>query len=100
MWNKVCSEDDIQDNSILAKDIGDRQLMICRISDTITITDRICTHEYADLSCGFVSPDGVRCPLHLSVFDVNTGESLNPPATEPLTVFNVKIESGEIYVEV
>lgn len=100
MWTRVCNKDDIKDNDILPKDVSGRQLMICRISDTISVTDRICTHEDADLSCGFISPDGVRCPLHLSVFDVSTGEPLNPPATEPLSVFNVKIESGEVYVEV
>lgn len=100
MWEKICNKDEISDNSVLAKDIAGRQLMVCRISDTISVTDRICTHEDADLSCGFVSPDGVRCPLHLSVFDVNTGEPLNPPAVEPLSIFNVKIEYGEVYVEV
>ena len=62
--------------------------------------DLICTHAEADLSSGFLSDEGVRCPLHLSVFDMKNGQPLNPPATEPLQIYNVKIDDNDIYVEV
>ena len=42
----------------------------------------------------------VTCALHLSQFDLRTGAVYNPPATEPLQVFNIKIEDGAIFVEV
>ena len=38
--------------------------------------------------------DRVVCQLHLSQFDLRTGEVYNPPATEPLRRYNVKIEEG------
>ena len=100
MWLKLCDENEIKEDTILSKDVSGHQLMACKISDGISVTSRICTHEDADLSCGFVSTQGVRCPLHLSVFDMNTGQPLNPPATEPLSTFNVKIEQGVVYIEV
>jgi nitrite reductase/ring-hydroxylating ferredoxin subunit len=44
--------------------------------------------------------DRVVCQLHLSQFDLRTGEVNNPPATEPLRLYNVKIEEGSIFVEI
>jgi len=44
--------------------------------------------------------EGVRCPLHLSVFNLENGEPQNLPAEKPLKVYNVKIDGNEVYVEV
>ena len=40
------------------------------------------------------------CPLHLSLFDPKTGRPQNPPATEPMRTYPVKIEDDHIWVEV
>jgi len=47
-----------------------------------------------------LSEEGIRCPLHLSVFNLETGEPQTPPAEKPLNTYNVKIQENEIYVEV
>jgi nitrite reductase/ring-hydroxylating ferredoxin subunit len=52
------------------------------------------------LSTGFLSEEGVRCPLHLSVFNLENGKPQNLPAEIPLKTYNVKIEQNEVYVEV
>jgi nitrite reductase/ring-hydroxylating ferredoxin subunit len=41
----------------------------------------------------------VTCPLHLSRFDVTSGEVQNPPATVPLKTYSLKIEGTSVYVE-
>ena len=67
----------------------------------IHATDLICTHADADLSTGFLSEEGVRCPLHLSVFNLDEwGCHKILPAEIPLKVYNVKIDDNKIYVEV
>ncbi len=81
-------------------DYKEKRLLITNLNGTIYATDRICTHAEADLSSGFLSDEGVRCPLHLSVFNLETGKPLNPPAEEALKTYNVKIDQNEIYVEV
>lgn len=98
-WMRLCN-DDISEGSIISCDMDGRQLMAGRQDGKVWAADRTCTHEDADLSCGFTSSEGVRCPLHLSVFDVTTGMPLNPPAHEPIMIYNVKIENGEVLVEV
>ena len=81
-------------------DYNEKRLLITNLNGMIYATDRICTHAEADLSTGFLSDEGVRCPLHLSVFNLENGNPQNPPAEESLKTYNVKIDQNEIYVEV
>lgn len=98
-WRRVCGTGDVPEGGLLGVDDGPRRLLISNIGGKIRATDRSCTHADADLAGGIPGPDGVRCPLHLSVFDMETGRPLNPPAEEPLRVYNVKIDGGQVYVE-
>ena len=40
------------------------------------------------------------CPLHYATFDARTGHAMEPPADEPLKVYEVKIEGEDILVSV
>lgn len=81
-------------------DFEQKQLLITNLNGKIYATDRICTHAEADLSTGFLTEEGVKCPLHFSIFNLEDGKPQNPPAELPLKTYNVKIEQNEIYVEV
>jgi len=83
-----------------ALDIGGRRIILSNIGGEVYAVSGVCTHEETDLGTGFMLEERVVCPLHLSQFDLRTGEVLNPPATVPLTKFNVKIDGGIIFVEV
>ncbi len=86
--------------SMAGVELEGRQLLLSNIGGDVHAVDGVCTHEAYLLSQGFMVEDRVVCPLHLSQFDLRTGEVYNPPATEPLRVYNVKIEEGSIFVEV
>jgi len=73
--------------------------MIVNLDGTLHALDRVCTHEDADLATGFLIGSVVTCPLHLSRFDVVTGEVQNPPATEPLKTYSLKVEGTSVYVQ-
>jgi len=81
-------------------DYQNKHILITNLGGKIYATDRNCTHAEADLSTGFVTEEGVRCPLHLSVFNLENGIPQNPPAELPLKTYNIKIDQNEIYVEV
>lgn len=99
-WLKACDTDKIGSGELYSFDHDDKKILLANLDGKIYATDRICTHAEADLSGGFLSEEGVRCPLHLSVFNLETGSPLNPPAEEPLKTYNVKIDKNEVYVEV
>ena len=95
---KVCRVFDVPQGSTHPIDVGDLKLMIVNVDGKLYAVGRICTHETADLSTGFVMGSVVTCPLHLSRFDVRTGEVQNPPATEHLPVYELKVEGENVYV--
>lgn len=98
-WIKACNVEQVKEGQLFGFVHEDKKLLIANLKGKIHATDLICTHADADLSTGFLSDEGVRCPLHLSVFNLVTGEPQNLPAETPLKVYNVKIDANEIYVE-
>jgi nitrite reductase/ring-hydroxylating ferredoxin subunit len=74
--------------------------MVVNVDGELFVVDRICTHETADLSTGFMLGSEATCPLHLSRFDVKTGSVQNPPATQPLRTYKLKVDGTSVYVQV
>nr|WP_255464445.1 non-heme iron oxygenase ferredoxin subunit [Nitrosopumilus sp. b1] len=99
-WIKACSVDEVGEGQLFSFDHKDKRILLANLKGKFFATDLICTHAEADLSTGFLTDEGVRCPLHLSVFNLENGKPQNPPADEPLKTYTVKIQQNEIYVEI
>jgi len=99
-WIKACNFEQVKDGQLFGFVHGDKKILLANLKGKIYATDLICTHADADLSTGFLSEEGVRCPLHLSVFNLVNGEPQNLPAEIALKIYNVKIDANEIYVEI
>jgi naphthalene 1,2-dioxygenase ferredoxin component len=81
-------------------EVEGKQVLLSNLGGEVYAVDGVCTHEESLLSRGFMIEERVVCQLHLSQFDLRTGDVYNPPAVEPLRRFNVKIEEGSIFVEI
>ena len=90
---------------------GTDQVVVVHAEGVIRAFQGICTHEYFELDKGFLTgggspgPDGqpggtLTCALHLSRFDLATGEALDPPAELPLAQYAVVIEDGRVLIEI
>ena len=99
-WIKACKLEQVKEGQLFGFVHDDKKLLLSNIKGKIHATDLICTHADADLSTGFLTDEGVRCPLHLSVFNLEDGKPQNLPAEIPLNVYNVKIDDKEVYVEI
>ena len=40
----------------------------------------------------------VTCPLHGATFDLTTGNATGPPASAPVTRYDVRVEGDEIQI--
>ncbi len=89
---------DFEEGRIHGLEVDGRQLILVNLEGTLHVLDGICTHAYAELAMGFLTGEYVRCPLHLSQFDVETGEAIGPPAEEPLRTYPVEVEGDSVYV--
>lgn len=58
-----------------------------------------CSHGQVSLSEGFVEDDTLECWAHGSAFSLRTGRPLNLPAYEPVPVYVVEIEDGDVYID-
>lgn len=90
---------------------GTEPVIVVNAQGSIRAFQGTCTHEYFELDRGFltaggsVGPDGrpsgtLTCALHLSRFDLATGEALDPPAELPLAAYPVVVKAGRILIEV
>ena len=62
--------------------------------------DDICTHRGGPLSEGELNGNQVTCPWHGAVFDVTTGQVSRLPAPKAVSRYNIRIEGGDIEVEI
>jgi 3-phenylpropionate/trans-cinnamate dioxygenase ferredoxin component len=90
---------------------GTSQVVVVHANGVIRAFQGICTHEYFELDKGFLTGGGspgadgrlagtLTCALHLSRFDLPSGEALDPPAELPLVAYPVVIENGRVLIEV
>jgi len=79
---------------------GTDQVLVVHVNGEFLATQGICSHEYFELDKGFLTAGTLTCALHLSRFDLASGEPLDPPAELPLAVYPVVIEDGRVLIEV
>jgi 3-phenylpropionate/trans-cinnamate dioxygenase ferredoxin subunit len=79
---------------------GTDQVLVVNSGGQLYAMQGICTHEYFELDKGFLTAGTITCALHLSRFDLDNGEPLDPPAEIPLAVYDVVVENDRIVIEV
>jgi nitrite reductase/ring-hydroxylating ferredoxin subunit len=96
---RVGSVADLPPGTMQLVDVDATQILLVNIDGEIHATQGICSHEYFELDKGFLTGNTLTCALHLSRFDLETGEALDPPAEAPLAVYPVVVEDGQIILE-
>jgi nitrite reductase/ring-hydroxylating ferredoxin subunit len=100
-WVRVASVADVAVGHVHAVRVGGREIALYHLADGgFRATDNICTHEYAQLSDGWLEDGCIECPLHAARFDIRTGKALCAPAEADLDVFEVKVEGDNLLVNV
>jgi 3-phenylpropionate/trans-cinnamate dioxygenase ferredoxin component len=97
---RACALDDIADGTARAVEIDGVEIALVRDGDEVYAIHDECSHAQIPLSEGEVDGDEIECWLHGSMFDLRTGKAINLPATEPVPVYPVRIEDGDVLVDV
>jgi 3-phenylpropionate/trans-cinnamate dioxygenase ferredoxin subunit len=79
---------------------GTDQVLVVNSGGQLYAMQGVCTHEYFELDKGFLTAGTLTCALHLSRFDLENGEPLDPPAEIPLAVYDVVVEDERILIVV
>jgi 3-phenylpropionate/trans-cinnamate dioxygenase ferredoxin subunit len=99
---RACSFDDLQDALPVRVVVDGKPVCLVRLGQEVHAVSDTCTHADVSLSEGEVDPDAklIECWKHGSNFSLVTGEPDTLPAVVPVAVYAVRIESGDVEVEV
>jgi 3-phenylpropionate/trans-cinnamate dioxygenase ferredoxin subunit len=97
---RVCAVSDVPEEGAVSVVVGDLPIAVVRSQGRLYAIENVCSHENVALSEGEVEDGTIECWLHGSRFNLATGRAIGPPATRPVPVYAVKVEDGDVYVEV
>ncbi len=95
---RACALSDIPDEGAIAVEIEDTPVAVVRVGSEVFALRDVCSHAEVALTEGDVYNHTIECWLHGSCFDLRTGKPTNPPATQPVPTYQVKIESDDVFV--
>ncbi|MBI5202748.1 MAG: non-heme iron oxygenase ferredoxin subunit [Elusimicrobia bacterium] len=78
---------------------GER-IAICNVGGTFYAIEDLCSHDDGPLGEGNLKGEQVECPRHGARFDVKSGAAVRMPAIAPVRTFPVRVEGGDVVVEV
>jgi 3-phenylpropionate/trans-cinnamate dioxygenase ferredoxin subunit len=85
---------------VTAFEIGGVRVVLASVEGTLYAFDDLCPHRQCSLAEGHLEGTVVTCPCHGSQFDVTTGERLRGPAVRGVRTFAVRVENGDLQVEI
>ena len=104
---RVCSLTDVKEPGSFRVELdgpGPEAIAVVRFEGEVFAIDDVCSHAEVPLSEGdveeFRGAPTIECWLHGSCFDLRTGEPTNLPATDPVSVYPVRVEGEDVYVDV
>jgi len=100
MFTKIASQSDLPP-ATEAKEFacGDKVICVANVNGRITAMDNVCLHRGGPLGQGVIEKGKVVCPWHGWEWDPTTGQAVHNPAAK-LNVYPIKIENGEVLVEI
>jgi len=96
---KVGDVSQVPADTVMEVMVGAEPYAICNVGGTVRALSGVCIHRGGPLGQGQIHDGRVVCPYHMWEFDCATGEyDYDPTLRAP--VFEVKVENGEIFVQV
>src|SRR5579871_394936 len=80
--------------------VNGTEIILCNTLDRVFAVKNLCSHAYEKIDCGRMKNGWIACPVHGALFDLETGDPINPPAVMPIETYEVRIEGDEISVGV
>jgi 3-phenylpropionate/trans-cinnamate dioxygenase ferredoxin subunit len=113
-YKELLKAEDLKNGQMKAYTIGQREVLIARVSDQFYAADNRCPHFGAKLAEGKLEGTVLTCPRHASQFDVKdghvvrwtdwTGVKLGMAkifkSPRPLAVYPTKVEGGKVLVKI
>jgi len=99
-WIDVCAECELKpgERKIVSTDVA--EIAVFNLDGELYAIEDICTHDGGELATGRCDGDQIICPRHGARFCIRNGKALTPPAYEDIETFPVRIEQGQVQVDI
>jgi len=99
---RLCATDELAPGAARRFDVAGLRVALVRIDDDFHAVGDRCSHEDFSLADGEVwGPEcEIECAKHGSSFDLRTGAPRSLPATKPVPVYEVVVQSESVWVVV
>jgi 3-phenylpropionate/trans-cinnamate dioxygenase ferredoxin component len=91
---EACRLRDVPEDGTIHVDLRGRPVAIVRAEGRVFAIHDVCSHEEVPLSEGEVDGTTLECWLHGSRFDLETGEPIGLPATQPVPTYPTEIDGA------
>jgi 3-phenylpropionate/trans-cinnamate dioxygenase ferredoxin component len=97
-YHPVLALADLPDDATRVVALNGFEVLLCRFKGQVYALENRCSHAESPLDCGRIRLGWIACPAHGARFDLETGEALGPPATQPVRSFAVRIAGDMIEI--
>lgn len=99
-FHRAARSGQVREGSVRRFVVQNTEVAIARLNGKAYALHNLCTHLACHLSSGKVENNGLTCLCHGSIFDLASGEPINPPASRPVKTYPVREMDGHIYVAI
>jgi len=110
MEYKVCSSEDLPNNSMKVISIQGSNILVCRSNNQLFALDNSCPHRGASLSKSEIKGTKIVCYMHGFEYDLISGKLLHIPSkwndqnpnwkkSDNLLLSQISEKNGQIYIQ-
>lgn len=97
---ELCKTDAVDEGSAIKVETGDLVLAVFNLNGAFYVMDDVCSHGPGSLSEGFIIGENIECDFHNGMFNIKTGEVVEPPCMIPQKTYKTSVENGAVFIEV
>ena len=98
-YEMVADADELKPGQMKKINVGGKRLLLANADGELYAVDEMCSHEDYSLFLGCIQDGKIKCSLHGSYFDLETGQPAAEPANEPICTYALKVADGKVWVD-
>ena len=97
-WVAIAKADELAPAQMKKVQVAGKRMLLANAEGRHYVVDEMCSHEDYSLYLGCIKDRRIKCSLHGSFFDLETGAPLVEPACEPIRTYPVQVVDGQVWV--
>ena len=93
----IAEETELQPGQMKKVEVDGKKLLLANAEGKYYLVDEMCSHEDFSLYLGCIQDNRIKCSLHGSYFNLETGQPEEEPACEPIGTYALSVKDGKVF---